>query len=233
MVTGSWKGGVRPPVLRSTDGAHGKGLYTTPSFRMAASYGYRDWDGESRHAIGGPRRTKFLAVLMLAVPKEEVTVEGQGTAFSHNNDDWDRTRIEWVIKDAAQAQVFGVLMCYFRTRCLLPDSSLVANDAPALQVERPGPANFHDADDMALALAMSASLDSVCAMPDCGKLVQNGSVHCSKVAKSYEEQHKLGQGWHVCSRFGCDRPSQDNISTSVCNDEGRVKSTIRTCCSIM
>jgi len=119
LVSSNWKGGLDPPVLLATNGFHGKGLYTTPtpSFRMAASYAYRSCkNGDQRFATGGPASSNYMAVLMLAVPPDEIGTKAKGTAFSHNTDGWDRTELEWVVPNAERAQVFGVLMCYFQTR---------------------------------------------------------------------------------------------------------------------
>merc|ERR1712190_54784 len=61
---------------------------------------------------------------MIAVPPSAIGKHGEGTAFAHNSDGWDRHRIEWVVPDASRAQVYGVIVCYFHKRPVLEGNLL-------------------------------------------------------------------------------------------------------------
>jgi len=114
---------------------HGKGVYLTPSFRMAASYGFRDWVGEERFSRQGPAGTCFLGVLMCAVPKGKFKV-APGSAFSHSTDGWSTQKIEWVVPDPKNAKPYGVLMCYFKARwALLPFPSICYGSGKGMRLQ--------------------------------------------------------------------------------------------------
>jgi hypothetical protein len=107
-------------LLPSAHGAHGPGIYLTPSFSMALLYSYMYWDeGIPRFAHSPDFQYPYCIVLMVDLPVGAYE-EKKGTAFSHLTDGWDQGRIEWLVPPdkADRCTVYGVLFCYFRPEAL-------------------------------------------------------------------------------------------------------------------
>lgn len=123
LPSGTWRGSLQPPVLETARGAHKLGVYLTPSFRMAASYGFRRWTSEERFSRRGPNGYCYLAVFACAVGEGKFD-EHRGTAFSHNDDGWKTNEIEWVVRKPEDAKIHAVIMCYFKPRWEVPQLHL-------------------------------------------------------------------------------------------------------------
>merc|ERR1712151_1356798 len=104
-------------------GAHGPGIYTTPAFSLAGAYALRRWTGEWRyddvpgHYCSDGREMHFIAILMCAL-KEFNKLHNTADRVAASTEGWGRDVTEWVVPGAQgqpvpNAQIYGVLFCYF------------------------------------------------------------------------------------------------------------------------
>jgi len=103
-------------------GKFGEGVYLTPSFQMACMYAFRTPKTVASLAdnnLAAPRfastpdgRWNYLICLQVMADAKAVT-KFAGTAFTDAGDGWDLEAQISVVRSAAEAQIYGVLFCFF------------------------------------------------------------------------------------------------------------------------
>lgn len=110
------------PAFQSYPGKFGDGIYLTPSFQMACMYAFRQPRTMAVAAETGLAAPRFAAapdgrwnyLVCLQVMASAAAIEKfKGTAFTDAGDGWDLEAQISIVRDATQAQIYGVLFCYF------------------------------------------------------------------------------------------------------------------------
>lgn len=116
-----WK--ASGPMFSGYGGAHGPGIYTTPSFSLAGAYAVRRWTREWRYDDVPAEYCEgmhFIAILMCALePGKFKKCNNTAAGASASTEGWQNAGAEWVIpgepgKEVPGAQIYGVNFCYFR-----------------------------------------------------------------------------------------------------------------------
>jgi len=104
---------------KSIHNAHSRGIYVSPSFEQAVLYAFRKWDKQPRFATWTAptgERWNYLTVMQLALygrGVKGVVDECPRTWPAASTDGWDAGKLEWVVRDASKAQIYGILFCFF------------------------------------------------------------------------------------------------------------------------
>ncbi|CAE8620910.1 unnamed protein product [Polarella glacialis] len=114
------------PRFTGYGGAHGPGIYTTPSFSLAGVYALRRWTKEWRYDDVPSRYLRegeemhFIAILMCALePGKFKKCSNTCDGVSATTEGWGSDSTEWVVpgengKEVPEVQIYGVNFCYFR-----------------------------------------------------------------------------------------------------------------------
>lgn len=114
------------PKFSGYGGAHGPGIYTTPSFSLAGACALRRWTKEWRYDdvpgkyMEDGSEMHFIAILMCALePGKFKKCRNTADSVSATTEGWDRETTEWVIpgkagQEVPEVQIYGVNFCYFR-----------------------------------------------------------------------------------------------------------------------
>jgi len=99
--------------------AHGAGIYVTPAFEHAVGYAFRMWNRTPRFAVMHTRsgqRWNYITIMQLAIYDrgvKGVVDESRKTWGGLPSDGWEDQGLEWVVRDASKAQIYGLLFCFF------------------------------------------------------------------------------------------------------------------------
>jgi len=110
------------PRFKAYSGKFGDGVYLTPSFQMACMYAFRTprtLAGIAEKNLASARfghtkdgRWNYLVCLQAMVTAKAIS-KFAGTAFTDAGDGWDLEGQISVVRDPSEAQIYGVLFCYF------------------------------------------------------------------------------------------------------------------------
>lgn len=109
-------------AFKAYPGKFGDGVYLTPSFQMACMYAFREPRTLAALKEGNLAKPRFAAtpdgrwnyLMCFQVMAEARAVEKfSGTAFTDAGDGWNLEAQISIVRKAAQAQIYGILFCYF------------------------------------------------------------------------------------------------------------------------